>query len=200
MIAMLSGVLAEKGADHVILDVGGVGYRVSVSLQTLAELPRVGEPARLLTHLAVREDALTLYGFATDEERTAFELCTSVNGIGPKIAMAILSDLAPAELADAVRREDVPRLKRVSGVGGKTAERIVLELRDKIDKAGLGPRIVKPQSAQKGDALQLQVSSALVNLGYKPAEADRAAETAIGAGPPGAVADLVKRALRALAE
>lgn len=200
MIAMLSGVLVEKGADHVIVDVGGVGYRVNVSLQTLGELPREGEAARLLTHLAVREDALTLYGFATAEERSAFELCTSVNGIGPKIAMAILSQLAPSELAEAVRCEDVPRLKRVPGVGGKTAERIVLELRDKIDKAGLGPRVVKAQAAHKADALQLQVASALINLGYKPAEADRAAETAIGAGPPGAVADLVKRALRALAE
>src|SRR5581483_3372770 len=156
--------------------------------------------ARLLTHLAVREDALTLFGFASADERQAFELCTSVQGIGPKIAMAILSQLAPSELAEAVRREDVPRLKRVPGVGGKTAERIVLELRDKVDKVGLGGRVVKPAAAAASDALQLQVASALVNLGYKPAEADRAAETAIGAGPPGAVADLVKRALRALAE
>jgi Holliday junction DNA helicase RuvA len=196
---MLTGSLVEKGADHVILDVNGVGYRVNVSLQTLAELPPAGGSARLLTHLAVREDALTLFGFASAEERQAFELCTSVQGIGPKIAMAILSQLAPSELAEAVRLEDVARLRRVPGVGGKTAERIVLELRDKIDKSGIGPRVVKPAVAKSG-ALQVQVASALVNLGYKPAEADRAAESAVGAGPPGAVADLVKRALRALAE
>jgi Holliday junction DNA helicase RuvA len=115
--------------------------------------------------------------------------------------MAILSQLAPSELAEAVRREDVARLKRVPGVGGLAAERIVLELRDKLDKAGLiaPPQIAKSPTVKSDEALQSQIASALINLGYKPAEADRAAESALLAGQMGSVADLVKRALRALA-
>lgn len=200
MISQLTGTLLEKGYDHVVVEVGGVGFRVTVSLQTLAELPVTGERAMLLTYLQVREDALTLFGFASSEERTAFELCTSVQGIGPKMAMSILSNLAPAELAQAIKAEDVPRLKRVPGVGGKTAERMVLELRDKLDKAGIHAKgapagAKKPESERAG-----QVASALINLGYKPAEATRAAESVSGESANLPVAELVKRALRALAE
>jgi Holliday junction DNA helicase RuvA len=202
MIAQLRGTLVEKGYDHVVVDVGGVGYRVTVSLQTLAALPAEGLTARLLTYLQVREDALTLFGFYTDEERTAFELCMSVQGIGPKMAMAILSSLAPSELAQAIKAEDVPRLKRVPGVGMKTAERMVLELRDKLDKAGLGPRAAgdKPVVAKPEDKLAAQVASALANLGYKPAEALKAAETTVKEHAQLPFPDLLKRALRALAE
>ncbi len=199
MIAQLKGTLVEKGYDHVLLDVGGVGYRVTVSLQTLAELPLENQPARLLTYLQVREDALTLFGFYTADERAAFELCIGVQGIGPKMAMSILSSLAPAELAQAVKLEDVARLKRVPGVGMKTAERMVLELRDKFEKAGIGlrpaPTIQKPL-----DTLTAQVASALANLGYKPAEAQRAAESTVKENAQLPFADLLKRALRALAE
>ena len=202
MIASLAGTLAERGLDHVILDVGGVGFRVAVSLQTLAELPQAGQPARLHTHLQVREDALTLFGFASVEERTAFELATSVQGVGPKIAMALLSSLSPAELAIAVKNEDVQRLRRIPGVGQKTAERLVLELRGKFEKAGLSPRAPgdKLPVEKPADKLAQQVASALINLGYKPNEAERAAASAAEASPSASVTDLVKRALRALAE
>lgn len=210
MISLLRGEIVERSIDSVVVDVGGVGYRVTVSLHTLASLPQSGGQARLLTYLQVREDALTLFGFATERERTAFELCISVQQVGPKLAMSILSTLTPEELADAVRREDVARLRKISGVGQKTAERLVLELRDKVDKAGLGsaPRAVAVAAdaalGGKGanEAIVAQVMSALTNLGYRPAESKDAAERAAGssAATQASVAELVKRALRLLAE
>ena len=198
MISHLRGLLSWKGIDHVVVDVGGVGLRVSVSLQTLAELPQTGADVKLVTHLIVREDALTLYGFSTEDERTAFELCMTVQQVGPKLAMSILSTLSPRDLAQAVAAEDVPRLQRIPGVGKKTAERLALELRDKLDKAGLGaPRkeISAAPKVQSGP-----VVSALVNLGYKPNEAERAVDEVVAAFPAAPVPELIKRALRALAE
>jgi holliday junction DNA helicase RuvA len=198
VIARLRGALVEKGIDHVIVDVGGVGFHVVVSLQTLAELPQAGQPVTLTTRLLVREDALTLYGFGTDDERIAFELCTSVQGIGPKLAMSILSTLAPAELSHAVRGGDHARLTRIPGIGKKTAERMVLELRDKFDRAPLGAAARAP--VKERTALSAQVASALVNLGYPPRDAERAADAACETAAGAPVAELVKRALRALAE
>lgn len=200
MIASVRGTLLEKAIDHVVIEVGGVGLEVAVSLNTLSALPPAGQPAYLRTYLQVREDALTLFGFASVEERSAFELCTSVQGIGAKTAMSILSSLAPEELARAVRSEDVARLKKVPGVGMKTAERLVLELRDKLDRAGLSARGEPPPAEKPSGKLAAQVSSALVNLGYRPAEAERAAETVSGESPQASVANLLKRALRTLAE
>lgn len=201
MIARLRGSLVEKLIDRVVVDVGGVGLSVVVSLQTLAELPAVGQPVTLLTYLQVREDALTLFGFATDEERTAFELCIGVQMVGPKLAMSILSALSPQELGAAVRAGDHARLTRIPGIGKKTAERLVLELRDKVEKAGLGggARGDARASAEKPTGAA-QVASALVNLGYREADAQRAAEHAHSTQPGASVAELVKRALRALAE
>jgi Holliday junction DNA helicase RuvA len=197
MIAQLRGTVVEKGIDHVILDVGGVGFRVAVSLNTLATLPSTGQTAQLLTHLVVRinaEDVLLLVGFATADERAAFDLLTGVQGIGPKLAMAVLSTLDAAELARAVRDGDHARLTRIPGIGKKTAERLVLELRDKF-AASASPAPV----AKRGGGTPAVVS-ALTNLGYKPAEAERAAEKAAAAHPGAGVADLVKAALRILAE
>jgi Holliday junction DNA helicase RuvA len=198
VIAQLRGTLVEKGIDHVILDVGGVGFRVAVSLNTLATLPPAGQVASLLTHLVVRinaEDVLLLVGFASADERAAFDLLTSVQGIGPKLAMAVLSTLEPAELAHAVRDGDHARLTRIPGIGKKTAERMVLELRDKFNATGSAPA---PASKRGGGTPA--VVSALTNLGYKPNEAERAAEKAAAAHPGAGVADLVKAALRILAE
>jgi Holliday junction DNA helicase RuvA len=195
VIASVRGPLLEKGADHVIVEVGGVGLRVQVSLHTLGELPPTGSEARLLTYLQVREDALTLFGFANAEERAAFELCIGVQQVGPKLAMSVLSSMTPQELSEAIAREDVARLRKVPGVGGKTAERLVLELRDKLPKSR--PSKQSPTSPQVAQ----QVSSALVNLGYKPSEADRAAESAAaGASASLSVAELIKKALRTLSE
>jgi holliday junction DNA helicase RuvA len=202
MIARLRGSLVEKLIDQVVVDVGGVGFRVAVSLQTLAELPAVGQPVTLLTYLQVREDALLLFGFVTDEERTAFELCIGVQMIGPKLAMSILSSLAPHELGAAVRAGDHARLTRIPGIGKKTAERLVLELRDKVEKAGLGGGGARGEARLPAErpTAAAQVASALINLGYRPADAERAAEKACAASPGAPVAELVKRALRALAE
>jgi Holliday junction DNA helicase RuvA len=200
MIARLRGALAEKLIDRVVVDVGGVGLSVTVSLQTLAELPAAGQPVTLLTYLQVREDALTLFGFATDEERTAFELCIGVQMIGPKLAMSILSALSPQELGAAVRSGDHARLTRIPGVGKKTAERLVLELRDKVEKAGLGGARVDARGPSEKPSGAAQVASALVNLGYRETDAARAAEQAYASSPSAPVAELVKRALRALAE
>jgi Holliday junction DNA helicase RuvA len=193
MIALLRGKLVDKGLDHVLVDVGGVGYRVAVSLNTLAALPAVGEPAQLHTHLIVREDSLSLVGFASVDERAAFDLVTAVQGIGPKLALSILSTLEAHELGAAVRAGDHARLTRIPGIGKKTAERMVLELRDKFGG------IVAP-AATKKVAGSAAVSSALVNLGYKPAEAERAAAQAAEAQPAAAVPELLKAALRLLAE
>jgi Holliday junction DNA helicase RuvA len=200
MIAQVRGTLIDKGADHVVVEVGGIGYRVTVSLQTLAALPSTGEAARLLTHLQVREDALTLFGFASDEERAAFELCISVQQVGPKLAMSILSILTPQELAAAVARGDHARLQRIPGVGKKTAERLVLELRDKLERAGLSRRAAAPAPVAPPSSQAAAVASALVNLGYRPAEAERAAAEAAEAVPGAQMAELVKKALRRLAE
>jgi Holliday junction DNA helicase RuvA len=196
MIVSLQGEIIERGIDHVVLDVGGIGYRVSVSLHTLAELPPVGKATRLLTHLYIREDAWTIFGFSTAEERRAFEVCFSVQGVGPKLVMSILSSLNLDELAAAVSRGDVARLKKVPGVGQKTAERLVLELKDKLH-ASRGSASL-PQ-APASDAVA-QVASALNNLGYKPVDADRAAREAHKAEPAGTVEALLKKALRSLSE
>jgi Holliday junction DNA helicase RuvA len=194
MISHLRGTLSDKGIDHVVVDVGGVGLRVTVSLQTLAELPAVGGPVQLLTQMIVREDALTLYGFLTQDERGAFELCMTVQQVGPKLAMSILSTLTPEELANAIAAEDVARLQRIPGVGKKTAERLALELRDKFEKTAA--RAPTPARAPSSGP----VLSALVNLGYKPAEAERAVDEVVAAHPAAPVPELIKRALRALAE
>jgi holliday junction DNA helicase RuvA len=198
MIAQLRGVVVEKGIEHVILDVGGVGFRIAVSLQTLSTLPPTGQTAQLLTHLVVRmnaEDVLLLVGFATADERTAFDLLTSVQGIGPKLAMAVLSTLDAQELGHAVRQGDHARLVRIPGIGKKTAERMVLELRDKFAAGS-----TSAAAAGKRGSGTPAIVSALTNLGYKPAEAERAADKAAAAHPGAGVADLVKAALRILAE
>jgi Holliday junction DNA helicase RuvA len=195
MIARLRGTLVDKGIDHVLVDVGGVGFRIAVSLNTLAALPAVGQAAELHTQLIVREDAMSLVGFATVDERAAFELVTSVQGVGPKLAMSILSALEAGELAAAVRAGDHARLVRIPGIGRKTAERLVLELRDKFDTAPTSA----PATAKRPGGAQA-VASALINLGYKPAEAERAAADAGKAHPQAGVAELVKAALRLLAE
>jgi len=200
VISQLRGTLLEKTLEHVVVDVGGVGYHVHCSLNTLGELPEVGAGARLYTIQQVRQESLKLFGFSSVEERAAFELATSVQGIGGDKALSLLSQLSPTELAEAVRAEDVARLKRVPGIGQKTAERLVLELRNKFGPAGVSALPLSMKSTVKPAGLQAQVAGALVNLGYRPPEAERAAADALAAGAQGSVTDLVKRALRSLAE
>jgi len=196
VIAQLRGVLVEKSLDRVVIDVHGIGYQVVVSLQTLAELPAAGSEVTLKTHLQIREDAHLLFGFSTEAERRAFELCLSVSGVGPKLAMALLSAMRPDELGRTVIAGDVARLQKTPGVGRKTAERVVVELRDKFEKLGIGRR--EGEAAPRASGVATVVASALVNLGYRLPEAERAAAEAVKEAGEAPLAELVKRALRAL--
>ena len=170
MIASVHGTVAAVGAAGAVVEVGGVGLAVSCTPGTLARL-RVGQPARLSTSLVVREDSLTLYGFADDDERSVFELLQTASGVGPRLAQAVLSVLPPTEVRRAVATADVPALTRVPGIGKKGAERLVLELRDRIGaiEAEPGPAGPTPTAPWRD-----QVGQALVGLGWSPREADEA--------------------------
>lgn len=197
MIASLKGVVAEKGLTEVIVDVAGVGYRVGVSLLALAQLPEAGQPVQLRIRTVVREDAFELYGFRTRTEEELFLLLTSVSHVGPKMALNVMSGLEVAELCAAIAKGDVARLTKLHGVGKKTAERLVLELKDKVKLLG-APDGAKP--ARGAASAQLDdVISALVNLGYKPPQAQAAADTASKQHGPDAPFELLLReALKAL--
>jgi Holliday junction DNA helicase RuvA len=198
MIARLSGTLLDKAADTVIVDVGGVGYLVHLSLQSMSRLPAEGSRVDLRTYTHVREDALQLYGFAGEDEERLFHLLIGVSGVGPRLALNVLSGMPAAELAEAIIGGEIARLTRISGVGKKTAERLVLELKDKLKTAGIAlrsaPLTAIPLSG--GGAL----ISALVNLGYKPAAAERTADAvrrSLGISAP--VEDQLREALRLIA-
>lgn len=170
MIALLTGNIASKTPDTVILDVAGVGYRVQIPFSTYFSLPEEGSRLTLHIHTNVKEDAIHLFGFLTPEEKQFFQLLLSVSGIGPKLARDILSNIQPGELAQALARADLVRLSGIPGIGRKSAERLVLELKDKIVKLGLagagGEGLPKPV---KATSIRDDVASALMNLGYKDA-------------------------------
>src|SRR5436305_8457455 len=173
MIARLSGILAEIAADSAVIDVGGVGYRVQLSGKTLGALGPLGGEVVILTELQVREDAWTLFGFGSTAERDAFRALTSIQGVGGRLALAILSVLSPDELASAVAHGDKAMIGRANGVGPKLAARIANELQGKLGVAGLGGATPAPRAGAAADAL-----SALANLGFKPAEASAAVNAA----------------------
>ena len=202
MIAQLRGTLVEKSLERVVVDVHGVGYALIVSLQTLAELPPAGREVTLRTHLVVREDAQLLFGFAGDEERRAFELLIGASGVGPKLAMAMLSAMRPDALADAIRRGDLARLSKTPGVGKKTAERLVVELRDRIGRIAVGESAAPAPEAGAAsgrlDGIAAQVASALVHLGYRAPEAERAAKEAVAGREHEPLELLLREALRRL--
>ena len=179
MIAQLAGSLAYKSPEHLVVDVHGVGYQVLVSLNSFYRLPEPGDSVRLLIHTHVREDALQLYGFMEREEKDLFLLLNSVSGIGPRLALNILSGTPTTELLDALEAGDLVRLVAIPGVGRKTAERLVLELRDKI-KLVKGARAADDGPRTSG--LDAEAVSALVNLGYRQTEAERAVKAARAAG------------------
>ena len=180
MIARLSGILHEKTPERVIIDVQGVGYDVRVPLSTYGSLPAIGAEVRLLVHTHVREDAISLYGFATSRERYLFEKMIGVSGVGPRLAIALLSGLPPDDLREAIRGGEVARLCKVPGVGRKTAERLVVDLRDKMEETDTKERgRGKGTDAVEGPtALAADVLSALVNLGYPARDAERAVSDA----------------------
>jgi holliday junction DNA helicase RuvA len=178
MIARLCGILEEKSPERIVLDVKGVGYDLRVPLSTYGALPELGAEVRLLVHTHVRDDAISLFGFASHRERFLFEKMIGVSGIGPRLAIALLSGLPPGELVEAIRSGEAARLCRIPGVGKKTAERLVVDLRDKLDAvAGEGPEASghPPREGKGGESGVLEdVLSALVNLGYPARAAERA--------------------------
>jgi Holliday junction DNA helicase RuvA len=189
VIGRLSGTLAAKNPPQVLLDVHGIGYEVDVPMSTFYNLPARGEPVVLLTHLVVREDAQLLYGFLTGIERATFRELLKISGVGPRTGLAILSGLSVTELAQAVSRQDGARLTKVPGIGKKTAERLLLELKGK-----LGPDLAQP-NAEPVDEAQSDILQALQALGYS----DREAQAALKSLPPHVgVSEGIKLALKAL--
>lgn len=179
MIAHLNGVLSLKTLDQAVIDVHGVGYAVTIPLSTYYALPQPQEPVKLLTTLHVREDAMRLYGFATEDERVLFELLVSVSSIGPRLALNMLSSIPAPELHQAIAQSDVTRLQTIPGIGRKTAERVVLELKEKVGQVTLVAALNGAGAAADGvDYLVGDVVSALLNLGYKRPEAEKAVKAA----------------------
>lgn len=193
MIALLRGTLLEKHPNQAIVETGGVGYDVAIPVSTFTKLPDAGAEVRLRIHTHVREDALSLYGFLTQDEKALFEKLIGVSGIGPTLAVKILSGLAATDLIFAIRRGEVDRLVRVPGVGKKTAERMVLELRDKLP-APAGEEPSEPASAALSTEEQ-DVLSALLNLGCARPQAEQAVRKAKAAGAPAEFEPLFRRAL-----
>lgn len=199
MIAHLNGHLAATGIDHAVIDVNGVGYLVGASARTLAALGAIGEFVTVHTEMLVAEDSIRLMGFASAEERDWFRLLTGVQGVGAKVALAILSILSPAEVQNAIARADAAMVARANGVGPKLAQRIVNELKDKaggVAIGGGGAGAAAPASGAANDAV-----SALLNLGFKPAEASNAVNAASDElGPTATLDALVRLALRKAAK
>lgn len=200
MIAALTGRLACKAPSQITLDVQGVGYEVYIPLSTYHALPDLNELTSLTIHTHLRDDAIQLYGFLTSQEKDAFVLLTGISGIGPKLALSVLSALSVADLLSAVRAGDVDRLATVPGIGKKSAGRIALELKDRIER--LHPGASKPPDAGTGptDRVQADALSALVNLGYKSIDVKEVLKRLLHApSGPMPLKELIREALKDLA-
>jgi len=196
MIGSVRGRITSKAPPQVTVEVGGVGYEVETPMSTFLHLPGVGEEVKLLTHFVVREDAQLLYGFSTEDERHLFRSLLKVSGIGPKIGLALLSGMSVEAFASAVRNQDVDSLIRVPGIGRKTAERMLVEMRDRLAPASGGTAdavVLKASAAPEAEAF-----AALVGLGYRPAEATRLLKAA-GPGTH-STEELIRRALQSAAK
>jgi len=196
MIALVRGAVAVRRPDHVVVDVNGVGYRLAVSAETLRQVPAVANAVALHTHLVVRDDALALFGFATEEERDLFLLLIGVQAVGPKMALAVLGGGAPRDLVAALAAGDTARLQAVPGIGKRTAERIVVELREKVGaSAGLDPAHPEIVVTRADDPRAL-TREALLELGYDPREAERLLSAAQGATTEELLAAALREARR----
>ena len=196
MIALLTGKIAHKSPDHIILDVNGVGYRVMIPFSTYYELPEEGAVS-LHIHTSVREDAIHLYGFRTRVEKSFFQLLISVSGVGPKLARDILSNIQPAALAQALSLSDIHKLSTIPGIGKKTAERLILELKDKVGKLEIAALPASEVRGIPAEDLIEDVVSALMNLGYKEPQVKKALG-GLDASRGGGVEELLKQALKIL--
>jgi Holliday junction DNA helicase RuvA len=196
VFAYLEGVLAEKHPTTVIVNVGGVGYEVLVSLSTSGSLPKIGEKVKLLTYFHVREDIQQIYGFINEDEKALFKLLISVSGIGPKMAVTILSGLSPKELARAVQDQNLVALSSISGIGKKTAERMLIELRDKTP-AGLTEKGRGAVGfATKDDEKLQDAMLALISLGYNKANAQNALKKVVQQNPDLSVEEIIRESLK----
>jgi Holliday junction DNA helicase RuvA len=193
MIGSLRGRIASKSPPQLTVEVGGLGYELEAPMSTFFHLPAVGEEVRLLTHLVVREDAHVLYAFAAEEERRLFRSLIKVSGVGPKIALALLSGISVTGFAECVQREDITALTRIPGVGRKTAERLIVEMRDRLAAPAPG----SAAAVAAGSSAESEAYGALVALGYRPAEATRL----LKAVSPGthSTEELIRRALQGAA-
>jgi holliday junction DNA helicase RuvA len=196
MIAHLRGKLLAKHPNQAIVETGGVGYDVTISVPTFSDLPGLGAEVALHIHTHVREDAIALYGFLRSSEKLLFEKLITVSGIGPKLAITILSGMAADEMVGAIRGNDVARLTRIPGIGKKTAERLVLELRDKLPQTVS----VAAAAAPVFTAVEEDVLSALVNLGYQRAVAEKVLATVLKGGHPGSFDQIFRAALGQLSK
>ena len=194
MIGFVRGKLVVKAPPHLTVDVGGVGYDIEAPMSTFYTLPALGSEVRLLTHLVVREDAHVLYAFATEEERRLFRSLIKVSGVGPKIALALLSGISVTAFAECVQREDIAALTRIPGVGRKTAERLIVEMRDRLAAPSPGSGAA---AVAAGTSAESEAYGALVALGYRPAEAARLLK-AVGPGTH-STEELIRRALQGAA-
>ena len=201
MIALLSGKIAYKGISHLVVETQGVGYRVFIPLTTFYELPEAGQTITLHIHTSVKEDAINLFGFYTREERELFQMMISVSGIGPKVAMNILSGISSAELLEAISGGHLAKLITIPGIGRKMAERLILELKDKAIKKMAADRIPAADAKRKlSESIREDVLSALVNLGYKAnAARDVVDKVARDTREELAMDQLLKKALKILA-
>jgi Holliday junction DNA helicase RuvA len=201
MIASLAGRVRVREAGRLVVDTGGVGYEVFIPLATYYRIPATGAPVELEIRQVVREDSITLYGFASAPEKHAFDLLLGVQHVGPKLALAILSVLSPADLVDAITQEDVDRIDAVPGVGPKVAERCVRELRDRISALNVAVA-ERPTTFANGhggaNAMLDDALSALVNLGYKPVEAKRAVDSIGAEGALEGLEALIRKSLAVL--
>jgi len=195
VIAQLRGAIVEKHPSRLIVEVGGIGYDVQVPLSTFYVLGEPGTPVTLRIHTHVREDVIALYGFATALEQHLFERLISISGIGPKLALAVLSGIEPPQLVKAIRLQDVARLTAIPGIGKKTAERIGLELKDRLP-AALQAAGQEPPAATPEDQLRDDLLSALLNLGYQRAVAEKAVDRGLKASSKGSAAAGFEEALR----
>ena len=188
MIASVRGPVAARRPDHVVVECAGVGYRLAVSANTMRAVPAVGKEALLHTHLVLRDDGMHLYGFGSEDERELFLMLVGVQSVGPKVALAVLSGGTPRELLNAIASGDSARFQAVPGIGKRTAERIIVELREKVGGAGAGDDIV----VTRADDPRTLAREGLLGLGFTPAEADRLLDGAKGESPE----DLIAEALR----
>jgi Holliday junction DNA helicase RuvA len=192
MIALVSGTVAVRRSDHVVVDCGGVGYRLAVSSETLRHVPAVGKTVSLHAHLVVRDDALALYGFATEEERELFLMLLGVQSVGPKVALAVLSGGTPRELLTALAAGDAARFQAVPGIGKRTAERIIVELREKVG-VELPDRAI---TVSRSDDPRTIAREGLLGLGYSAMEVEELLESASGETPEELIADALRSARR----